>query len=205
MPERPYIQHGRRHGPMGTDPILPATNDWCMARATGSVPGNNASTQFDLTLAFGSGVDSGLYTADTGGSFDTVQINEPGTFRVQWTAQWSGAIALPVAGQALLAQAKTGSGLQTHTFGFGGLPVDGREFLRATGDDYSGTPTSKISAGGYLHWPTNTDTPPTFATSLIGMISNQNTGSALTLILWVFIERVDLFMLDSTTAAGFSV
>ncbi len=206
MPERNYLQHGRRHGPMGTDPIVPGTNEWCMAKATGSVPGTNASTVFDLELAFGSGVDSGLYTQGASGGHDVIQINEPGTFRVQWTAEWSGTIAAPAEGQELLAVASVlGTGLATGGFGFGGLSAQGREFLRATGDDYSGTPTEKRSSGGLLHWPTNTDTPPTFHTSLIGMTSNQNTGSSLTLIQWVFIERVDLYMLSETDASAWSI
>lgn len=202
---RNYLQHGRRHALTGSDPIPQVFNEWCLAKATGSVPGTNADTQFDLELAFGSGVDTGLYTQDTGGSFDTVQINEPGTYRIQWTAGYSGTIASPSEGQELVAQAESGSGLQTTNFGFGGLPVDGGEFLRATGGNYSGTPTAHLSAGGVLHWPTNTDSPPTFATSLVGMRAHQNTGSSLTLILWVFIQRVDLYMLDSGVAASFSI
>ncbi len=202
---RPYLQHGRRHGPEGSDPIVPGVNEWCMARANGSVPGTNADTKFDLTLAFGSGVDSGLYTQNTDPSFDTVQINEAGTFRVQWTTHWDGTIASPSEGQILLAKADLGSGLQTHNFGFGGLSEAGGEYLRATADSYSSTPTIHASSGGLLHWPTNTDTPPTFATSLVSMTSNQDTGSSLDLVLWVFIERVDFYMLDSTTASIFSV
>jgi hypothetical protein len=197
---RPYLQHGRRHAPTGSDPIDGLGNDWCMAKATGSVPGDNSDTQFDLELAFGSGVDSGIFTQDTGGSFDTVQINNIGTFRIQWTAAWTGSISSPSDGQILLAKADTATGLQTHNFGFGGTGEAGAEILRASGTDYSG----KVSSGGFLHWPTNTDTPPTFGTSLIGMTSNQNTGSSLTLVLWVYIERVDLWMLDNTTASIFS-
>ncbi len=204
MPVRDYLQHGSRHRPDGTDPIPQTFNEWCMAKATGSVPGTNAATKFDLELAFGSGADSGLYTQDTGGTFDTVQINQPGTYRVQWTAGWTGTIAAPSEGQQLLAKADTATGLQTHNFGFGGLTEGGEEFLRAGGDNYSGTATSHFSSGGFLHWPTNEDSPPTFGVSLISMTSNQNTGSSLTLTLWVFVERVDLYMLDESVAAAFS-
>lgn len=202
---RTYLQHGNRHAPRGSDPIPQTFNEWCLANSTGSVPGDNSDTQFDLQLAFGSGVDSGLYEQNTDPSFDTIQINDSGTYRVQWTAEWDGAISSPSEGQMLLAKAETGSGLQTHHFGFGGLTEPGREFLRATGDDYSGTPTEKLSSGGFLHWPTNTDSPPTFATSLVGMTANQDTGSSLTLILWVFIERIDTYMLDNEVAIAFSV
>jgi hypothetical protein len=197
---RDYLQHGRRHGPTGSDPITGFTNEWCMANATGSVPGDDTSTQFDLQLAFGSGVDSGLFTQNTDPSFDTVQINNSGTFRVQWTAGWTGSIAIPVDGQVLLARAETGTGIQTHNFGFGGLPIAGSEVLRLSGNDYSG----KLSAGGFLHWPTGEDTPPTFQTSLVGMTSRQNTGSSLTLILWVYIERVDLYMLSEADGLTWS-
>ncbi len=86
-------------------------------------------------------------------------------------------------------------------FGFGGLAADGKEILRASGTDYS----AKLSDGGFLHWPTNTDTPPTFHTSLIGMDSNQNTGSSLTLELWVFIQRIDLYMLSDSDAIAWII
>ncbi len=202
---RPYLQHGRRHGPQGSDPIVPQPNEWCLAKCGGaSVPGDNTSTVFDLDLAFGSGVDSGLYTSVLAGTgFNAVQINDAGTYKVQWTANWTGAISSPAEGQALLAVASVlGTGFATESFGFGGLPVDGTEFLRATGDDYSGTPTSKLSSGGFLHWPTNNDTPPTFNASLIGMTANQNTGSTLGLTFEVFIQRLDLYLLSLADASS---
>lgn len=205
---RPYLQHGRRHGPQGSDPIVPQPNEWCLARCNGTVPGDNSDTKFDLDLAYGSGVDSGLYTANTDPSFNSVQINESGTYRIQWTADWSGVIGSPSEGQILLANAVVGTGLATTYFGFGGTSRAGQETIRAGGDNYTSLLANSgghQSSGGLLHWPTAEDSPPTFETSLVGMTSNQNTGGDLTLILVVFIERVDLYMLDLEVALAWNI
>lgn len=189
------MQHGRRHGEYGSDPI-PSATDWCMAAAGGTIPGDNAQHLLDLELAFGSGVDSGLYTQVNSAGVDQIQINGPGTFEVHWTASWTGTISSPSEGQEVQGQCLVNGGWATNIMGFGGLPSSGQERLRSSGSDYA----NLHSTGGLLHWPTNSDTPPTFAPSLVEASTRQNTGSNLSLEFWVYIRRVDKYMLSSTDA-----
>ncbi len=84
MPERPYIQHGRRHGPGGSDPITTLINDWVLASTplgtvtNGSSPVNGAFSSINYQTDDGS-----VYGVYTGGAVDSISMLQVGTYLIR--------------------------------------------------------------------------------------------------------------------------
>lgn len=83
---RPYLQHGRRHGPNGSDPIPNAVvpNDWVTAQTAlgtvtdGSSPVNGEFSSINYQTDNGS-----VFGVYTGGSVDSIQMLQVGSYLVR--------------------------------------------------------------------------------------------------------------------------
>jgi len=83
---RDYLQHGRRHGPNGSDPIPMLVNDWMTTNTGVSVP-NSTVTNMPLTSITYQTDDGSVYTpVDL--AVDSIQIRQPGTYLVRAMAAW---------------------------------------------------------------------------------------------------------------------
>lgn len=175
----------------------PIDNEWCIARTSGTdvVPGDNSLHDLNLSLAIGSGIDTGLYT-HYAGFVDMVQIEEEGTYEVRWTTTQTGTWT-PAAGQHIDAFAYILNGVATSHFGFGAEGMVGS----LTPDPVTGRLPAFLATGGFLHWPTNNPLRE-FLPSQIAVQARQNTGSNLTITVEVYIKRVDFYLADPAVVLG---
>jgi hypothetical protein len=91
QPNRPYLQHGSRHGKFGSDPTpgLGVDNDWCSATTSlGTVADGGTAIGAFSSLDFQT--DSGdIYDIFTGGAYDSVEMLVVGTYLIRARATFA--------------------------------------------------------------------------------------------------------------------
>lgn len=80
----PYLQHARRHGPHGSDPITELTNDWCIATASfGTVTSGSADVDAGFSSLDYQTDDGQVYGIYTGGAIDVVEMKQVGSYLIR--------------------------------------------------------------------------------------------------------------------------
>ena len=85
---RPYLQHGRRHGKQGSDPIpgFGVSNDWVFAQtALGTVAASTPTDAAFSSINFQTD-DGSVFDVYTGGSVDAIQMLIAGSYLIRGTA-----------------------------------------------------------------------------------------------------------------------
>ncbi len=169
MPERPYIQHGRRHGPGGSDPIPMLINDWMTTHNTLSVPDTGSATNFPYT-AIDYQTDDGSVYAPLAGTVASIEIKQVGSYLVRSMFQFPGGVT----GTAQVNANIAGDCTTYPHF------------------DYSGVQTVSVTngAGAYIVWEqlvtVNDLTAPT---GVYNVVQQQITGAARNVTAYLQIFR----------------
>lgn len=89
-----YLQHGRRHGPQGSDPIphFGITNDWVIAStALGTVTDGSSPVNGEFSSINYQTDDGSIFAVDTSGAVDAIGMLVVGTYLIRARATFAAA------------------------------------------------------------------------------------------------------------------